>query len=61
MAHNKKQDYGGFFDNEEHAAMKVNLLCDKFGIKRKTPMIDLNPDVTQQVINSLSIAIGKVK
>jgi len=25
--HNKKTYYGGYFDNEEHAAMSVNLLC----------------------------------
>ena len=46
---------GGLFDNEEQAAMQVNLLCDKNGIKRKNAMIDLEPDITQQVINSLSI------
>ena len=51
VAHNKKKCYGGLFDNEGHAAMKVNLLCDKFGIKRRNPMINLKPDVIQQVIN----------
>jgi len=27
---NKKQYYGGNFDNEAHAAMKINLLCDDY-------------------------------
>ena len=50
LAHNKKQYYGGYFDDEEHAAMKINLLCDKYEIKRKNPMITIEPDVMQQVI-----------
>merc|ERR1712034_237825 len=48
LIHNKKQYYGGSFDNEEQAAMKINLLCDKMGIDRKNPMIDLKPDAMQQ-------------
>merc|ERR1712034_114040 len=44
LTHNKNKYYGGLFDNEEHAAMQVNLLCDKYGIERKNPMIDINPD-----------------
>jgi hypothetical protein len=47
LAHNKKR-YGGYFDHEEHAAMKVNLLCDKYKIKRKNPMIDIDLDGIQQ-------------
>jgi hypothetical protein len=35
--------------------MKLNLLCDKNGIKRKNPMIIIEPDEIQQVIHSLSI------
>ena len=50
MKHNQKVHYGGLFDNEEHAAMKINLLCDKMGIDRKNPMIDLKPDAMQQVM-----------
>jgi len=56
--HNKKQYFGGYFDNEEHAGMKVNLLCDKYGIKRKNPMIDIElgavqkNDIDNQIIDS---------
>merc|ERR1712096_117318 len=52
LTHNKKQCYGGLFDNEEHAAMKVNLLCDRLGIKYKNPMIDIEPDKIQTVHKS---------
>ena len=55
MTHKKKKYYGGLFDNEEHAAMKVNLLCDKYGIERKNPMIDINPNVIKQVIHSFYV------
>ena len=59
LAHNKKQYYGRNFDNEEHAAMKVNLLCDKYGIQRKNPTIMLEPDAIQKkVIHSLSIGFN---
>ena len=57
--HSKKKYYGGLFDNEEHAAMKINLLCDKIGIERKNPKIDIKLDATQQVILSLLMP-GKV-
>ena len=61
LIHNKKR-YVGYFDNEEQAAMKVNLLCDKYEIKRKNSMIDIKMDAIQQsVIHSLSIEHGKVK
>jgi len=46
--YNKKKCHGGLFDNEEHAAMKVNLLCDKCGIERKNPTININPNAIQQ-------------
>ena len=52
MKHNEKLHYGGLFDNEEQAAMQVNLLCEKNGIDRKNPMIDLEPDAMQQVTHS---------
>ena len=55
LVHNKKKCYGGYFDNEEHAAMKVNLLCDKYESERKNPMINIDLDVIQKVIHSLSI------
>ena len=53
LMHNKKNYFGGYFDNEEHAAMKINLLCDKYGIERKNPMIVIN--LYESVIHSLSI------
>ena len=53
MTHNKKICYGGYFDNEEQAAMSVNLLCNKYGKERKNPMIDIEMDAIQQVIHSL--------
>ena len=54
--HKRKRYYGGLFDYEEHAAMQVNLLCDKMGIKRKHPMIIVEPDaLLQQVMHLLYI------
>ena len=50
--HNGKACCGGLFDTEEHAAMKVNLLCDEFGIRRKNPMIDIEFDAIRQVTHS---------
>merc|ERR1712034_253944 len=49
LGHNKKQYFGGYFDIEDHAAMKVNLLCDKYGIIRKNPMIIIKPDTMRKV------------
>ena len=46
LMHKGKKCSTGLFDNEKHAAMKVNLLCDEFGIKRKNPMIDIKFEVT---------------
>jgi len=51
LAHNKKQYYGGLFENEDHAAMKVNLLCEKLGIEHKNPQINIELDKIQQVQN----------
>jgi len=48
LTHNKRLYYGGLFDNEEQAAMKVNLLCDKYEIERKNPTIDIKLNETQQ-------------
>jgi len=45
---NKKNYHGGIFDNEEHAAMKVNLLCDMNGIERKNPTININLNEIQE-------------
>jgi len=57
--YNKKKYYGGLFDNEKQAAMKVNLLCDKMGIERKNPMIIIEPDeMKQRCKNQTSIYIG---
>jgi maltooligosyltrehalose synthase len=61
LKHNKKSYYGRYFDNEEHAAMTVNLLCDKYEIARKNPMINIKADVIQQVIPLFSTKYGKVK
>jgi len=58
LVHNKKSYLGGLFDNEEQAAMKVNLLCDKNGIERKNPMIIIEPDKMQQVPNQTSKYTG---
>ena len=56
LRHKRKNYYGGLFDNEEQAAMKINLLCDKIEIKRRNPTIEIKPDIMQQsVIHSLSI------
>jgi hypothetical protein len=49
LKHNGKNYHGGYFDNEEHAAMKINLLCDEYGIKRKNPEININ--FIQEVIH----------
>jgi len=49
LFHNNIAQYGGLFDNEKHAAMKVNLICDKYEIERKSPMImDIEPNIIQQ-------------
>jgi len=58
LHHNKRLNYGGFFDKEEDAAMKVNLFCDKCGIERKNPMIDIELIEDHQVRNSTSQFIG---
>merc|ERR1711925_32978 len=50
---NKKQYNGGYFDNEEHAAMKVNLLCDEYKIERKHPAIEIDSDAMQQSVMHL--------
>ena len=56
LNHKKNQYYfGGYYDNEEHAAMKVNLLCDKYGIERQNPTIIIEPNAIQQVIDLLYI------
>jgi hypothetical protein len=52
LMYNKQHYYGGNFDNEEKAAMKVNLLCDKLGIERKNPNLKL--DKIQQARNLTS-------
>jgi len=58
LQHNNKKYHGGNFDKEEHAAMNINLLCDKLGLKRKNPMIDIEFDRIQKVHNSTSQYIG---
>ena len=50
--HNKKTHYGRTFDNEEQAAMSVNLLCDKLEMERKNPTININDTTFQPVICS---------
>jgi len=51
LRYNKKYCYGGTFDHEEDAAMKINLLCDEYGIKRKNPTINIALDESQQKLN----------
>jgi len=58
LVNNKKTYYGGYFDNKEHAAMQVNLLCDNNQIERKNPMIVIDPDLIQQVVNQTSNYTG---
>jgi len=58
LMHKRKPYYGGCFDNEKQAAMQINLLCDKNGIKRKNAMIDLEPDINQQVVGRTSKYVG---
>jgi len=58
LTHNKKLYHGGNFDNEKYAAMKVNLLCDKYGMERKNPTIEIELDVIQQVENQTSKYAG---
>ena len=45
-----KDYYGGLFDNEEQAAMKVNLMCDELEMDRKNPMINIRLNAIQQVM-----------
>jgi len=59
LKHNKKSYYGRYFDNEEHAAMTVNLLCDKYEIARKNPMINIKADVIQQVNQEIKVEVNK--
>merc|ERR1712034_231670 len=58
LSHKHKHYRVGYFDNEEHAAMKVNLLCDTLGIERKNLTINVELDEIQQVQNLSSIYIG---
>merc|ERR1711925_58010 len=48
LKYNKKKCYGGQFENEEHAAMKVNLLCDEYETKRQNPTIEIKPEIIQK-------------
>jgi len=61
LQHNTKQYHGGYCDNEEHAAMKVNLLCDKFGIQRKNQMIDIKFDAISQKKKKFNIYRSKAE
>jgi hypothetical protein len=49
FVHHAKTYYGGLFDHEENAAMKINLICDKIKIERKNP--ETNEDAIQKKIN----------
>ena len=49
LQHNKKKYFGGGYDNQEHAAMGVNLLCDKLKIERKNPTIQIKLNEIPQV------------
>ena len=50
IMHKGKCYFGGYSDIEEHAAMKINLLCDKIEIERKNLMINIDLDAIQKVI-----------
>merc|ERR1712034_104461 len=53
------QYFGGYFDKEEHAAMKINLMCDKYERERKNPTINMkSDDVVPRVSNQTSKYIG---
>jgi len=58
LTHNKMKYYGGYFDNEKYAAMNVNLLCDKYEIRRKNPTIDIESSAIQNLQNKTSIYNG---
>jgi len=59
LSNKGKQYYGGVFDNEEHAAMKINLLCDKCGIERKNTTINIELDkIIQHAQNKTSKYTG---
>jgi len=53
LKHKGKEYHGGYSDNEEHAAMKVNLLCDKLEIERKHPTINIKPNAIQEETNPI--------
>ena len=59
LKHERNNYFGGYFDDEEQAAMSVNLLCDKYGIERKHPMISIDLDAIQKVIPLLFIMYEK--
>ena len=61
VTHDYKPYHGGYFDNEEQAAMKVNLLCDTLDIERKNPKIKIEMDEIQQVTHILFIVHEKIK
>ena len=44
LQHNKKKYNGGYHNTQEKAAMAVNLMCDKLGIKRKNSEINITLD-----------------
>jgi len=43
ISHNKKQIYGGYFENEINAAQRVNQLYEKMGKSQKNPEISEMP------------------
>ena len=59
LTSDKKTCFGGYFDDEEYAAMKINSLCNELSIQRKNPIIDINLNEIQPVTHSLSIIRGK--
>jgi len=48
LIHNTKKYFGGSYDNQENAAMSVNLLCDKLEIERRNPTIDIKLNTIKQ-------------
>jgi hypothetical protein len=48
LTHKRKINYDGLFDYEEHAAMTVNLICDKIEMNRMNPMLNIHLNAIQQ-------------
>ena len=59
LQHNQKKYFGGYYDDQENAAMRVNLLCDQLEIERKNPTINIKLNKIQQVTNHAASKLEK--